>query len=651
MEPALKPLKTRLSQQAAETFVGRDLELRSLFEILDDDGPVVFYLSGIAGVGKSTLLSKFADQLRETGATVLLMDCRLIEPTERGFLTELGHLTGSEINNVEDAVSNLGKSETTVVLGLDHYETFHLMDTWLRQVLLPAAPSSLRLVIAGRQPPVPLWMTSPQWHGLFRAMAIEPLAHQAALSLLEHSGLQASDAERLATVTHGNPLALKLAAAAALAHRSVNLEDAAIQEVMQELTALNLADVDELETREAVRFASVARRITRPLLRALDLPAEDLWDKLRQLPFVDTWRDGLRIHDAVREAVAHALHASDPERYLECRRKAWRQLRDELPTAPRSELWRYTADMLYLIENPVVREAFFPSGHQELAVEPAQKTDRDEIRNIAALHEGPNAMAILNRWLEFHPQAFCVARNRQRRVVAFYCMCEARELSAEVRSTDSVAATWCRHLTENPIPESSGALFLRRWLGIGEGEAPSPEQAACWLDVKRVYMERRPNLRRVYLSVVDLPIYAPVATQLGFEHLADAAVRLDGHDYHTAMLDFGPASVDGWVTGLVGDELGVSRNSILDHDQRALNLAGEPVPLTPLEFKLVEFLEDLDGATATRDQILDEVWGSFDAAGSSNVVDAVVKSLRRKLGDKATHIETVRGFGYRWRFD
>jgi hypothetical protein len=244
-----------------------------------------------------------------------------------------------------------------------------------------------------------------------------------------------------------------------------------------------------------------------------------------------------------------------------------------------------------------------------------------------------------------------VARNRKGRVVAYYTMCEARDLVPELRDDDPIAAAWCRHLGERPIPDTDRALFLRRWLGEESGEAPSPEQAICWLDVKRAYTQLRPELRRVYLTVVDLSTYAPVATQLGFEPVTGAVVELDGRAYHTAVLDFGPASVDGWITRLVGDELGVAETSILDHDQRALTLGGDRIPLTPLEFKLVAYLEGLDGATATRDQILDEVWGSFETAGSSNVVDAAVKSLRRKMGDEATRIETVRGFGYRWRAD
>ncbi|MEN8165071.1 MAG: winged helix-turn-helix domain-containing protein [Acidobacteriota bacterium] len=420
---------------------------------------------------------------------------------------------------------------------------------------------------------------------------------------------------------------------------------------MQELTALNLADVDEPTTREAVRLACVTRRITRSLLQALGFSAGEQWEHLRRLPFIDTWRDGLRIHDAVREALARTLRASDPESYLECRRKAWSQLRGELRSATHSELWRYTADMLYLIENPVVREAFFSSGHQELAVEQANDTDIEVIRAITRRHEGPAAASILDDWWRCLPQSFHVVRNRNGSVVAFYCMCEARELTSEIKVKDPIAAAWSRHLGTLPGQDSVRTLFLRRWLSEKSGEAPSSEQAACWLDIKRTYMELRPDLRQVYLTVVDLATYAPVATQLGFSPIAEAAIELDGNAYQTAMLDFGPASVDGWITALVGAELGVEENSILDRDRQALILDGERIGLTPLEFKLVEYLEERKGATASRDEILEHVWGNASLDSSSNVVDAVVKSLRRKLGAEAHRIETVRGFGYRWVAD
>jgi DNA-binding response OmpR family regulator len=71
------------------------------------------------------------------------------------------------------------------------------------------------------------------------------------------------------------------------------------------------------------------------------------------------------------------------------------------------------------------------------------------------------------------------------------------------------------------------------------------------------------------------------------------------------------------------------------------------VQLTPLEFRLlVTFLRN-PAQVLSRDQLLELVWGAAAAVHPSQV-KVTVSYLRRKLGDDAL-IETVRGFGYRWR--
>jgi hypothetical protein len=72
----------------------------------------------------------------------------------------------------------------------------------------------------------------------------------------------------------------------------------------------------------------------------------------------------------------------------------------------------------HLIENPVVREAFFPSGHQALVVEPALEADGPAIRNITARHDGARARAIVALWWETHTPAFRAARDRYSDAVA-----------------------------------------------------------------------------------------------------------------------------------------------------------------------------------------------------------------------------------------
>ena len=70
-------------------------------------------------------------------------------------------------------------------------------------------------------------------------------------------------------------------------------------------------------------------------------------------------------------------------------------LREELRTVPKAELWRHTADMIYLLENPEVREAHFPSGADQFRREwswagrTAEKIERvvlgDEWQNLPLL--------------------------------------------------------------------------------------------------------------------------------------------------------------------------------------------------------------------------------------------------------------------------
>ena len=89
-------------------------------------------------------------------------------------------------------------------------------------------------------------------------------------------------------------------------------------------------------------------------------PVTGRLDRLRRLPFVETDYDGLLLHDTVREAVAAILRSSDPDRSRRYRGAAWRQLREEVAHATSQEMWRYTADLLYILQNPIVRESFFP---------------------------------------------------------------------------------------------------------------------------------------------------------------------------------------------------------------------------------------------------------------------------------------------------
>jgi DNA-binding response OmpR family regulator len=89
----------------------------------------------------------------------------------------------------------------------------------------------------------------------------------------------------------------------------------------------------------------------------------------------------------------------------------------------------------------------------------------------------------------------------------------------------------------------------------------------------------------------------------------------------------------------------------IDFAQRAVTYAGRDVALTPLEFKLLSALVRHPRQVLSREQLLELVWG--DSFGvSRDQVKLYVGYLRRKLDPDAPDgvpIETVRGFGYRYR--
>lgn len=86
---------------------------------------------------------------------------------------------------------------------------------------------------------------------------------------------------------------------------------------------------------------------------------------------------------------------------------------------------------------------------------------------------------------------------------------------------------------------------------------------------------------------------------------------------------------------------------VLNIATRAVTRGDEPVELTPREFNLLELLLRRPGRVYTRTQILESVW-NYDFDPSTNIVDATIKRLRRKIDFKEPAlIETVRGVGYR----
>ncbi len=97
----------------------------------------------------------------------------------------------------------------------------------------------------------------------------------------------------------------------------------------------------------------------------------------------------------------------------------------------------------------------------------------------------------------------------------------------------------------------------------------------------------------------------------------------------------------------------VAADAVLTHGELVLHpgrhavlVQGQPVLLTPMEFRMLHMLARRPGWVFTRNQLIAAAQGE-DVSVTERSVDVHIVSLRRKLGTYGDAIETIRGVGYR----
>ena len=86
----------------------------------------------------------------------------------------------------------------------------------------------------------------------------------------------------------------------------------------------------------------------------------------------------------------------------------------------------------------------------------------------------------------------------------------------------------------------------------------------------------------------------------------------------------------------------------IDTAAHIVTIDGKNVDLSMKEFELLQYLTANEGIALSREKILNNVW-NYDYFGDSRTIDSHIKKLRKKLGKKGAHIETVRGLGYKFK--
>ncbi len=148
-----------------------------------------------------------------------------------------------------------------------------------------------------------------------------------------------------------------------------------------------------------------------------------------------------------------------------------------------------------------------------------------------------------------------------------------------------------------------------------------------------------PHIPIIVISAIDAP-----ATRI--ETLTDGADDYVTKPFQLDELQARMTAVLRRVQRTAPEPAGV----VWDPEARSVQVNGQSVDLTPLEYEMFRALAESPGAAFSRADILARVMGP-NFYGYERVVDVHVGHLRKKLAQSLSGdvIETVRAFGYRWR--
>jgi hypothetical protein len=414
----------RLGETRSAEPVGREAVLSRLVAVAESGRSAVVFVQGSGGVGKSTVLYHFTARMRASGRTVVAVDLTAIEPT---------------LSGIEAAAREATEARAPVMLTLDAFERFAGRIDGLRDRLLPRLPSGTLVVIAGRNPPDLTWQLDAAWSAAFHHVVLRELDPPAAEALLASLNVAPSQRAAIRSFAGGNPLGLSLAAAQA--HTAAAQANTAEQDttgwaptpgLLATLLDRLLGEAPGPGRRRALEVCALAPHTTEDLLREIVGPsAAELFQWLRQRPYIDATPLGLRPHELVRGALEADLRWRAPKVY----RQIHEQLLQHLLNRVRTAIGQAVTPAVSALNRVLWR-----GGDEGWSASPATPADHDVIRRLAGGTDGP----LVDYWLARQPESFEVLRRPAgHEPVSYLAYLRLTERDdAEIRADPVLAEVW-----------------------------------------------------------------------------------------------------------------------------------------------------------------------------------------------------------------
>jgi AAA ATPase domain len=529
-----RTLAGRLEDTDRLRFTGRAAEIAFLDKCLDSDDPPasVVHIIGPGGIGKSALLREAARHARDRGISVVAIDGR-----------ELGPAPGA----LEAALREACEHDRPLVL-LDSYERMTALDSQIRHELLPELPDRAVVVIAGRGSPDPGWFSG-GWEALTARLDLGELPPQEAQRLLAARGLTDDRVTAIVDWAAGSPLALALAADAAVADPGWNAATSPDRpDILRSL--LNRLVETELHglRPSALGVAVVARTTTPELLRAV-LPEEDAdlsYRQLSELTITEELGTGIALHDLARKALLADLRLRNPELERDTRRR----IADYLYSRGMAGELTMMIDMAYLVENPLLRWGFGWDGNVSFRIDSVRAGDTEVIESRLMNNSHDREWwQLTRRYFTEAPDRVAIARDLSGHICGFLVSMSLATAPA-FADDEPIAGPWLAHARRNAAAGES--VMWHAALDFTQG------QVQAMLGVAGMLRCGAARPRFAYLPIDPaLPGALEFAGALGATHLAELDVQVGEATVQCHRLDYGEGGIFTFIRAQVYAELGL----------------------------------------------------------------------------------------------
>ncbi|SFN17790.1 hypothetical protein [Variovorax sp. OV329] len=554
-------LADRMRSRIARTFVGREPELALFSDSLAEDPPAVpiFFIHGPGGIGKTCLLERARALAAAHGIDSVRIDARDIEASLHGLTRALADALGDPAQGVDlpSVLAHCARMPRRLLV-IDSYEHLEYLDGWLRENFLAQLPGAMRVLIAGRGAPDAAWRTHPMWREAARVLGLRNLDTGECACYLAARGIDATEVQAIAQVTHGHPLALTLVADVVASSGEVpqQLGLDVVRQLAERFTAQSPTELH----RRALEVCAHARVTTEALLTdTVDAgQAHELFDWLASLSVIESGPAGLFPHDLVREAIDDELQWRHPERHREIhvaiRDHLIRRARDAVHGAQRSFdilfLHRHAQAMRPFVDFRALGSVYFERG-----------AAGDLPLMLASLQgevPAPQHEAI-SRWWSHPACTAWVVRPAAGQLVAATLSIDLAALSDEERESDPMMAAVWRGLQQMAPPHPGGRQLLARW-NFASGGTQQPSAAMNGLQMSQFHQWLTVPRLGAFVICTDHPEHwSPMMRHIDFERMPSCNRTIDGVPMGCYLHDWHAVPIERWLDVMVDRELGEER--------------------------------------------------------------------------------------------